>query len=81
MIPKYHFCLGIILDGNCSEKTCKFRENCKLYLHDMFERFPAALGEGEMVINEPGKQCVSYMPKQEIVEKQENGSPFFDEDN
>lgn len=75
--PQYYFCLGVILDGNYVEKTCKVRDNCKYYLHDLFRRFPTALGDGEMILNEPGKECTNYLQRQERIEhKHEDEDPF-----
>lgn len=72
----YSYCLGITLDGNYAEKICKKRENCQYYLHDLFKRFPRALGEGDMILNEPGAPCKSFLPKQEIVEIERDEDPF-----
>lgn len=73
---RYHFCLGIILDGNYVEQTCKVRDNCQFYLHDLFHRYPRALGEGEMILNEPGRSCTCYLPRQEKVEVKVEEDPF-----
>ena len=58
------------------EKTCPKRENCQFYLHDLFKRYPHALGEGEMIVNEPGRECTCYLPRQEKVEIKEEEDPF-----
>ena len=46
------------------------------FLHDLFKRYPQALGEGEMIVNEPGKECTYYLPRQEKVEIKEEENPF-----
>ena len=73
---KYFYCLGVTIDGNFAEKTCPRRENCMYFLHDLFKRYPQALGEGEMIVNEPGKECTYYLPRQEKVEIKEEEIPF-----
>lgn len=52
------------------------RDNCKYYLHDLFRRYPAALGEGEIIVNEPGRDCTYYLPKQEQFEVRVEEDPF-----
>ena len=73
---KYFYCLGVTIDGNYAEKTCKVRDNCQYYLHDLFKRHPEALGEGEMILNEPWRECTCYLPRQEKVEVKEEDNPF-----
>lgn len=73
----YYFCLGVTLDGNYAEQTCKLRDNCRYFLHDLFRRFPHALGEGEMIINEPGRPCTHHVQRHEVVEKTEEDDPFY----
>ena len=75
---KYSFCLGVTLDGNYQEKTCKVRDNCQFYLLDLFSCYPSALGEGEMIVNEPGRECKCYLPRREQVEVKQEELGFFD---
>ena len=73
---KYNWCLGITLDGNYQEHTCKLRENCVYYVHDIFRRFRREELEEEPLMNEPGKPCQYFNPKVIIEERIEDVDPF-----
>jgi hypothetical protein len=62
-MPNFAYCLGHVLDGNYSERTCKHRENCRYYIEDLFVKYRGQLDDAEMLICfEP---CPYYLPKRE----------------
>ena len=73
---KYNYCLGIVLDGNYVEKTCKRRDNCRYYLEDIFTRFKPDELADEPLLNEAGMECCYYLPKRDIVEIAASDEPF-----
>ena len=76
MEVKYWYCLGVILDGNLCEKTCKKRDNCKYYDVDVYAHNKHIWNEMDfLVCHEP---CQYYLAKREEinVELRENEDPF-----
>lgn len=65
MEHKYSFCLGIELDAGYTEKTCPRRGRCAYYNESLFREHPDALGEGELLLNEHGRECQHFLPTRE----------------
>ena len=64
-MPNFAYCLGHVLDGNYSERTCKHRENCRYYIEDLFVKYRGQLDDAELLICfDP---CPYYLPKHEEV--------------
>ena len=76
-MAKYHWCMGITLDGNFCEQTCKRRDNCVYYLEDLFRRFNRDELEEYPLLNEPGRECSYFVPRREEVKKEETDDPFL----
>ena len=74
---KYSWCLGIVLDGNYNEKVCPRRGNCAFYIEDLFRRFSQDQLEDDFLLNEPGKECEYYSPRQIEEPKEEVEIPFM----
>ena len=76
---KYNWCLGIILDRNCCEKTCQRRNRCVYYAEDLFRRFSREHLEEDFLLNEPGYECQYFIEREGVrPEKEEtNDDPFL----
>lgn len=76
---KYNWCLGIVLDRNCCEKTCQRRNRCVYYAEDLFRRFSREQLEEDFLLNEPGYECQYFIEREGVrPEKEEiNDDPFL----
>ena len=60
-----YYCLGVTLDANFCERTCKKRENCKYYDLDIYAHYKHMWNDMDfLVCFEP---CQYYLPKHEEV--------------
>lgn len=63
-----YYCLGVTVDANFCEKTCKKRENCRYYDIDVYAHYKHMWNEMDfLVCHEP---CQYHVPK---YEEQESG--------
>ena len=70
----FYYCLGVWLDGNFMEHTCKKRGNCRYYQEDFFRRYGDMLDRFDfLVCYDP---CEYYSPKCEEVERKHDEDPF-----
>ena len=60
-----YYCLGVWLDGNFMEHTCKMRENCKFYMDDFFVKYKDELDQYDFLICR--EKCEYHLPKYEEV--------------
>ena len=75
---KYNWCLGIVLDRNCCEKTCQRRNRCVYYSEDLFRRFNREQLEEDFLLNEPGYECQYFIEREGVrPEKEENDEDSF----
>ena len=62
-MAKYNWCLGIVLNGNLCEQTCRKRDNCVYYIEDLFSRFKIDQLEEDFLLNEPGRECRYFVAR------------------
>ena len=63
----FYYCLGIWLDGNFMEHTCKKRGNCRYYQEDFFSRYADMLDRFDFLICK--EDCKYYAPREPEAEK------------
>ena len=63
----FYYCLGIWLDGNFMEHTCKKRVNCRYYQEDFFSRYADMLDRFDFLICK--EDCKYYAPREPEAEK------------
>ena len=59
----WYFCLGIFIDGNFMEHTCKKRDNCRYYQEDIFVKYKYEMHNADFLIC--NEDCKYYTPRRE----------------
>ena len=72
---EFWYCLGVEMDGNFMEHTCKRRENCKYYDHDFFRKFAGMLDRCDFLVC--FHPCERFIPRHEEVKIERNDEDIF----